>query len=341
MIPRRGGKDLSKVKDTAYLGLTAMLRAREAKMLDRDRMDRMLAAPGYADAAKLLTDCGYEDMSAMDAKGVDEILNAHRREVYDELSRMSPQPELVDAFRLKYDYHNAKVVIKALDMGVDGEHLFSDVGRVSGKTIAQACAEDRFSALPAALAAAVQEAKSVLAKTGNPQQAEFVLDRAYFAEMSALAEKVGSKFLKGYVQVLIDAANLRTAVRTVRMDKGQDFLMQALIYGGGVSPDVLSAAAMSGEGMIPLFTASPLQEAAVLGAEAMKGGSMTKFELACDNGVTAYLASAKLVSFGSEPVVKYLAMVETEITAIRMILSGRLANIEPSVIRERLRDIDV
>ena len=33
-------------------------------------------------------------------------------------------------------------------------------------------------------------------------------------------------------------------------------------------------------------------------------------------------------------------MVETEITAIRMILSGRLAGIEPSVIRERLRDIN-
>ena len=59
---------MPKVKDVDYLGLTAMLRARESKMLDRDRMDRMLAAPSYADTAKLLTDCGYEDMSRMDAK---------------------------------------------------------------------------------------------------------------------------------------------------------------------------------------------------------------------------------------------------------------------------------
>ena len=331
---------MSKVKDRDYLALTAMLRAREAKMLDRDRMDRMLAAPSYADAAKLLTDCGYEDMSAMDAKGVDAVLSAHREEAYDEISRMSPQPELVDAFRLKYDYHNAKVVIKAAGMGTNGEHLFSGAGRVNGEAIASACAEDNFGALPAALAKAVQEAKSVLAKTGNPQLADFILDQAYFAEMAALAEQVGSKYLKGYVKVLIDAANLRTAVRTVRMNRGLDFLMQALISGGGVSPDTLALAAMSGDGLIALFTATTLENAAVLGTEAMKGGSMTKFELACDNAVTAYLGSAKLVSFGSEPVVEYLAMVESEITAVRMILSGRLADIEPSVIRERLRDIN-
>ena len=35
---------MSKVTDREYLALTAMLRARESKMLDRDRMDRMLSA---------------------------------------------------------------------------------------------------------------------------------------------------------------------------------------------------------------------------------------------------------------------------------------------------------
>jgi V/A-type H+-transporting ATPase subunit C len=44
------------------------------------------------------------------------------------------------------------------------------------------------------------------------------------------------------------------------------------------------------------------------------------------------------VSFGQEPVVEYLAMLEAEITAIRMIMTGRLAGIAPDVIRERLRD---
>ena len=45
-----------KTKDLDYLAMSAMLRAREANMLGRDRMDRMLAAGSYAEAAKLLAE---------------------------------------------------------------------------------------------------------------------------------------------------------------------------------------------------------------------------------------------------------------------------------------------
>ncbi len=331
---------MSKVKDNAYLALTAMLRAREAKMLDRDRMDRMLNASSYADAAKLLVDCKYEDMSGLDSKMLDVVLNARKEGIFEEIYRMSPEKELVDVFRLKYDYHNAKVIVKAAGVGIGGDHLLSEVGRVPSELIAKAYAEDHYSILPAALGKAVKEAKLMLAKSGNPQLAEFILDRAYFEEMTAIANQQGSAFLQGYVKVMIDSANLRTAVRTVRMNKGIDFLMQALIVGGNVSPAKMAQAAVSGDGLAALFTATVLQNAALAGVDAMKGGSMTKFELACDNAVTAYLSGAKMVSFGCQPVIKYLALVEAETTAVRMILSGKMAGIAPHVIRERLREID-
>ena len=55
--------------------------------------------------------------------------------------------------------------------------------------------------------------------------------------------------------------------------------------------------------------------------------------------MNGYLGEAKLVGYGEEPAVAYLAAVENEITAVRMILTGRLAGIAPNVIRERLRDL--
>ena len=67
-----------KTKDLDYLAMSAMLRAREANMLGRDRMDRMLAAGSYAEAAKLLSECGYEDLSGADAAGIDAALTKHR-----------------------------------------------------------------------------------------------------------------------------------------------------------------------------------------------------------------------------------------------------------------------
>ena len=71
----------------------------------------------------------------------------------------------------------------------------------------------------------------------------------------------------------------------------------------------------------------------------MDGGTLTAIERACDNAVNTYLGKAKLVSFGSEPMTAYLAAVENEITAVRMILTGRLAGVKSEAIRERLRDL--
>ena len=54
-------------KNEAYLCLSAMLRAREPRLLNDDRAQRMLEAPSFEEAAKLLTDCGYEVMYQMSA----------------------------------------------------------------------------------------------------------------------------------------------------------------------------------------------------------------------------------------------------------------------------------
>ena len=330
-----------KVKNTEYLMLSSMLRAREAGMLSRERMDRMLSAPGFQEAAKLLADCGYEDMSGCDSSGVDAALTRRRAAAFAELAGMCPMSEVVDIFRTKYDYHNIKALIKARALGLDCARILSDCGRVPAEKFAECTGEDgSLSSLPADMASAYAAAADILARTGNPQLADFELDRRYFAEISSLAEATGSKFLAGYVQTLIDSANLRAAVRTARMGKDRAFLLGALVPGGSVDVEVMARAAESADSLAGVFNGSGLDSAAALGAQAMKGGAMTAFELECDNAVSAYLAGAKMIPFGCEPVAEYLALLENEITAARMILTGRLSGIEPEVIRERLRDIN-
>ena len=121
------------------------------------------------------------------------------------------------------------------------------------------------------------------------------------------------------------------------MGKNADFLREALVPGGTVSEERILASA-TGDALSALF-GGELSDAAALGAAAAEGGPLTGFELACDNAVSKVLGDAKLVAYGEEPVVAYLAAVESEITAVRMILTGRLAGIEPQTIRERLRDL--
>lgn len=323
-------------KKEAYLYISAMLRAREPKMLSREKAERMLDASSFEECAKLLADCGYEDMSQMNAKGIEQALSDRRDAVFAELASLAPNKAIVDIFRIKYDYHNAKVIIKAEAMNSDESALLSGSGRISGEALKAAYNEERTKDLPGRMGPAMLEAKSVLARSANPQLADFILDRAYFDELEDLAKLLDSKFLKGYVAVLADSTNLRSAVRTLRMGKDADFLRETLIPGGNVA---ISRILSAGEAVTALYASTALSEAASLGAAAIEGGSMTAFERCCDNAVMAYVSDAKLVSYGEAPVIAYMAAVESEITTVRMILTGRLAGIAPDVIRERLRDM--
>ena len=319
-----------------YLALSAALRAREPRMLTREKAERALEAPGFAECAKLLTDCGYEDMSGCSAAAIDRILSRTREAIFGELSLQTPAKPLVALFRAKYDYHNAKAVLKAEAMGSDPLPLMSASGRVAPETMLAAWREEKLSLLPERLAKAMSEAWALLNRSGNPQLADFVLDRAYFEDLAAGAAERGA-FVQGYVALLADCTNLKSAVRTMRMGKSADFLRLALVPGGKLDPERFATA--GSEGLAALFNGSALSGAASLGAAAAEGGSMTAFERACDDAVTDYLHAARLVSYGEEPVVAYLAAVENEITAVRMILTGKLAGIAPQSIRERLREL--
>lgn len=325
-------------KKEAYLCLSAMVRAKEPKLLNADRANRMLEAATYEEAAKLLTDSGYDDMSQMTTKGIEAYLTQRREDCFAELEKSAPDKAIFDVFKLKYDYHNAKVMIKAKATGQDAKRLMSASGRFDPDTLLNIFSEDLLSQLPETFGTAIAEAESSLARTANPQLADFILDKALFAELRATAKQIGCPFLDGYVAIMIDAANLKTAVRALRMGKDTDFMAAALIPSGSIDISRISAAGDK-DGIAALYASSRLEKAAALGAEAASGGSMTAFELACDNAVNAYLCSAKLVSYGPEALIAYLAAVESEITAVRMILTGKREGIAPELIRERLRDM--
>ena len=321
-----------------YLYISSLLRAREPRMLSRDKAERMLDAPGFEDAAKMLTESGYEDMSQMTVKQIETALSERRAAVFHELETLVPDTAALDLFRLKYDYHNAKVLIKSEAMHQNDASLLSNSGRIAPDVMQKRFQEDRLRDLPGELGSASEEGRALLNRSANPQLSDFLLDKAYFREMNALAEALDSDFARGYVALLADSTNLRSAVRILRMGKDIGYLREALVSGGSVSEERLIQG-ISGEGLASVFAGSALSKAAQLGADAVAGGTLTAFELACDNAVAGYLADAKLCSFGEESVIAYLAGTENELTAVRMILTGRLSGVPSDTIRERLRDL--
>ena len=184
---------------------------------------------------------------------------------------------------------------------------------------------------------AMAQAWTLLRESRDPQQADLLLDRSCYQEMERLAKALGSPFLLGYVRLSVDVANLRTAVRAARMGKEGDFLRRVLLPGGNVSQQTVASARADTLGEV--FQSGPLAQAAQLGAKVALpgGGSLTAFEKACDDALTAYLAAARMVPFGEQTVIGYLYAKELEFTAVRTIFAGRAAGLDGDTIRARLR----
>lgn len=328
---------MSKQKDTDYLFISTRLRSLENRLLTRERMERMLEARTNEDAAKVLSECGYQGLEPLTAQALEHSLAAARQETFSELAAMAPNPQIVDVFRMKYDYHNAKAVIKCTALNQDAARLLIDAGRVPAARLQESVQRGDYSEVPDALRRAMEEAADVLSATGDPQRCDFVLDRAYYAELTQVAADSGSSFLQAYVRLMVDAANLKSAVRTMRMHKGLEFLNAVTMTGGNVDKTSIASAVMSGGGLEAVFT-GPLQEAAAQGDAVAAGGRQTAFEKACDDALNTYLQSSRLTPFGDSVLVAYIAAKENEITAARIILSGRLSGVGAESIRERLRD---
>lgn len=326
-----------KLKDTDYLFISTYLHSRERDLLTAARMERMIEAPTAEDAAKVLQEIGYGELASVNDQELSAVLAQEQEKLFQDLYRFVPDKAVVDVFKVKYDYHNLKTLLKARAVGVDGTRLLLDAGRVSAEEMRRAVTEGEYGSLPELLRRAAIEAGEVLSATGDPQLSDFVLDRAYYAEMLSAARATGSSFLVRYVQAAIDAANLRGAVRTLRMKKGADLLKKVLVEGGSIRADSVQAAALSGN-LEELYRPTELRAAAELGTAAAQGGSLTAFEKACDDAVTAVAARAKSVPFGVEAVISYLVAKEIEFTAVRIIMSSRMAGIGGDTIRERLRE---
>lgn len=329
---------MGKPKDTDYLYSTARVRALERYLLGGEQVERMLEAKSDEEASKILSECGYDGAAVTSLDRLEDMLGRERSRVFATLLSFVPHRGIIDVFRIKYDYHNLKAIIKAEALQTDCRHLMIDSGRFAPAILIDAVRGTEKAPLPKRMTDSIAEAADILARTSDPQLSDTVLDRACFAETLETAAKCRSEFLMAYVRLSVDSANLKTLVRSVRSGKSADFLRFALIDGGNVAPDKL-AAFFPGTPLQRIFTRTPLENAAAYGDELLTAGSgatLSELESLLESALSAHLGKARMVPFGEAPIVAYIAAKEEEYAVIRTVFSGRLSGVSPDYIRSRL-----
>ena len=118
-------------RDTAYAHAVGRIRTIEKSFIDRSRFQRMIDSPGPEEACKVLVDAGYGyEGRTGQAWDYETLLGDEYKKTYRLLSEVTPQPEIIDMFLVRNDYHNVKVLLKGEFSGIKHTEILNDCSLV-------------------------------------------------------------------------------------------------------------------------------------------------------------------------------------------------------------------
>ena len=330
------------LNDTIYAYAVGRTRSLETRLLERGRLERMIDASSAEDVLKILAETDYA-VAASELEDVfdfEKMLSAELNRAFAIIKNISPRPELIAAFLMRFDVHNLKVLFKEGYLGTDSGLLVGS-GNLNLEGLKYAVRENDFRDLPGKLRAACEGLVEEFSLSRDPQVIDFALDKVLYEELLGMAKKSRSSFLQGLFSRQVDLINLKVLIRVKRMKLHQAVLKNVLIKGGSLQADFLTG--LIDEPFETLISAFAMSDYAELVAEGVRclteGGSLTHLEKLADDYITAYLKNNKWNAFGLEPLVGYLWGKETEIKNIRLVMVGKINNLPAAAIRERLRDV--
>ncbi|MDR0648625.1 MAG: V-type ATPase subunit [Synergistaceae bacterium] len=235
---------MSRSDDYGYA--VARIRAMEPLLLDAGVMQRLLEADDAAGALKILGETCYA--RNLTEKGgqerYDAALEAELFASIMELRAFVPDKELVDLFRIQYDFHNVKVLLKSVFMAKRGGKkrwdLMTSLGTIPTDSLVVSVESEDYNLLPYGLPSIIPAALSLWEQTRDIVEVEKLLDSGLFAAMLKTAEGFGAPGVLKWVKARIDSENLRNLLRLKRFGIGAQKAAAFLHAGGTVSVDALA-----------------------------------------------------------------------------------------------------
>ncbi|MBU0706259.1 V-type ATPase subunit [Patescibacteria group bacterium] len=329
--------------NSKYAYIVGRLRALETQMVDQSALDRLLEAPGASEAFRTLNDLPLVAGSMGDygVQDFNKTLVGALQEVKRLLLSMAPYPEVLDFLWHKYDFHNAKIILKAKLSGHDYQevgHALSPLGRISADNWERHLMEGEKIGLTEDLSKMVRVVSEDYEKNGDLTVISSVLDQHYLEELEKIARRMGSPLILSYLKRLIDFSNLLAFIRVQETKKDEAVLARVLVKGGYIPFGVFAEA----YGRSYEDLRSTLEKK--IGGDDLTH-SLSKFmdhkmlisaEKKAQELQQEFMSYSKQISFGPEPVFAFFWRFENHMMIIRAILVGKLNGLSNEIIQNHV-----
>jgi len=330
-----------KVNQDDYAYSASRIRAREIKLLDSNRFDRMLVAASAEEAYKALTeaDYGFGGDSANDFHSFEVLLSEEMKKTFSLLYEIAPQIEVVKAFQRRYDYFNVKVLLKAEFQNIEPPSILIDTGTFDKEEIVRIIRERDYEELTPIMHEAILNIYDVFSRMHDPQAIDLLLDKASFKQFTSDLFDTDNDFLHSIAKITIDITNMKMYIRARAINKTEDFIKKILLEGGEIPISLfLENIEKPVEALIEALHDTKYKDVMKKGFEMYKERkNASELEKLLDDYFMVFLQQAKLITIGVEPFIVHLFAKETEIRNVRIIMTGKINNLPADLIRERLR----
>lgn len=329
------------MEDIAYSSSNVLIRVYENNLLTRAHFERMLTADSFEEAVNVLRETPYRnDVDRIkEDKNYDSMFMNELHETYDEMFDIVPNKELIELFGLRYAYHNLKVLFKEEITDQELDHLFIPIGRYPIAELRQAVRSGQSEVLPGAYMDSINEVKSDYDEYQNVQAVDIILDRRYFTHSRELAKETREPGVLELIERYIDYNNLSTLVRGMKQNRTRNFMLTVLSSSGSIPKEDLLDLMKNDLSAVAQYYRKTNYRKIVDNAidSETEELSTVNVDYETDNAYMEKMHEAKLESFGPMPVIAYLYAKETEVTNLRLILSGKENGLTADEIRERMR----
>ncbi len=225
-----------------YLFISGQIRAQESKLLNVNRLDRMIGADSPEAAFRVLSELQYSEVldEGASSQSFDKVITKGLVETKDMIERSVSEKSGLFFIWLRFDINNIKRALKEKFLERQKELTeytqdkgYSLLGTISKKELEQLVFKNKnLEGVDKRLIKIIKSADSILEQHDNEFRfVEYALDQAYFQILNSFKK---SGFLKKLFFYLVESSNFRNFSRTFFVSK-DDLPKEAWISFGDFS----------------------------------------------------------------------------------------------------------
>lgn len=309
-------------------------KALEIKILDYDKLVRLIKCSGLDEIIRILDDWGFlQGQNILNYSDLLKLIDREEQEFLEFLKRSTPNEKISTYFLLKYDYHNLESLYLKNRLNVS-DVLLTYEGKLKISTLEQCVVYKNYRDLSPTMQSCLNAVDKLIAED---KHSGFLIDttfkKALYQEMVEYSKV--SKLLAQYTTFFINLKNIELALR-FRDEK----LFNLIKLDGGSIKDEDYKKLCKNEfyKILTDFKHSPyFLPIQLIISSLQKNQTLTRFEFMLDCLGQTFFDELKFQTGGDIPYLRYCFLKINELVNLRIVFEGFISNRNKKKITNELR----